>query len=83
MERRALLECPVSGTSIVQTRSKLEGYGGQFSRGLPAVAHAPIGTRARRLVDQNSGSWNSLIRWLLQLDRRPSRLAGCTMLQNV
>jgi hypothetical protein len=45
-----------------------QGYGGQPSRGLPTVAHADVGKRERRLVNQNSVSWNQIAGWLKQLD---------------
>jgi hypothetical protein len=44
-------------------------YGGQPSLGLPTVAHALVGKRERRLVDQTSASWNRLTGWLRQVYR--------------
>ena len=34
------------------------------SRGLPSRAHASAFSRERRMVDQNSASWNRLAQWL-------------------
>jgi hypothetical protein len=42
--------------------------GFQSSDGLLAVAHALVGERERRLVDQNSASWNQIAVWLRGID---------------
>ena len=54
------------------------GYGGQPSRGLPTVAHAVVGKRERRLVDQTVASWNQVAQWLRRLrDLHATPLATC------
>ena len=40
------------------------GYDGQPSRGLPTVAHALVGKRERRLVNETFVSWNHIAEWL-------------------
>ena len=75
LREAADVRCAKTSTSGSNAKRRLVGppsrlcrYGGQPSRGLPTVAHALVGKRERRLVDQTGASWNQIASWLQQIE---------------